>query len=247
METWAWAIASVTLVSLVSLVGVVTLTSKREDQVLLVSVGLAVGAMFGDVFLHLLPESFETIGPMTGIWVLVGLVTFFVLEKFLHWHHEHGHEGHDHPPAIHPLGFLNLAADGLHNLLDGVLVAAAYLSSIEAGIATTIAVILHEIPQEMGDFGVLLLAGFRRRQALFLNLATGALAIVGAGLTLLIGARSAPLAEAMVPFAAGCFIYIAGSDLVPELNKEREVKKSALQLASILFGAGAIGLLKLLE
>ena len=160
------------------------------------------------------------------------------------WRHDHAAE-HTHP--IHPVGYINLVADGLHNFIDGVLIGASYLVSMPIGLATTIAVILHEIPQEIGDFGVLLHAGFSRRRALWLNFLTATIAILGAVISLLVGARLHHFSAGVLPLAAGGFIYIAGSDLVPELHKEREPPQAAVQLIAIGVGIGLMLLLKLLE
>lgn len=245
---WAYTLLSVLGISLLSFAGVVALAAGRRQarSAVFVLVGLAVGAMLGDTFLHLLPEAFErTRAPLqTSLWCLAGFVLFFVLEKFLLWHHDHA-VLHTHP--IHPFGYINLVADALHNFIDGVLVGTSYLVSIPIGLATTIAVCLHEIPQEIGDFGVLVHAGFSRGSALRLNFLTAAFAMAGAVLALLVGARLANFSEIVVPLTAGGFIYIAGSDLVPELHKERHPNQAALQLAAIGAGIGVMLLLTLLD
>ena len=246
-SSWAWALASVVAISLLSFAGVLlplVFNRKRVQPLVFVLVGLAVGAMFGDTFIHLLPESFErSTSPLaTSLYCLAGLGIFFILEKFLLWRHDHADE-HTHP--IHPVGYLNLIADGIHNFMDGILIGASYLVSIPIGIGTTIAVCFHEIPQEIGDFGVLLHAGFTRTQALWLNALTASLAIAGAVTSLLIGSRLAPFSDAILPLTAGGFIYIAGSDLVPELHKERQPGQAAIQLLAIGSGIGLMLLLKL--
>jgi zinc and cadmium transporter len=154
-------------------------------QTIFVSVSLAAGAMFGDAFIHILPESFATPdrATKTSTYVLLGILTFFVLEKFLHWRHAHEFEG-ESGRTIQPLGYLNLFADATHNLIDGMLIGAAYTVSTSVGVATTIAIILHEIPQELGDFGVLIHAGFSRTRALAFNFISGLLAVVGAVVSL---------------------------------------------------------------
>jgi zinc and cadmium transporter len=148
---------------------------------------------------------------------------------------------------VEPVGYVNLVADGVHNLVDGMLIGASYLAGVPVGIATTVAVILHEIPQEMGDFGVLLQAGFSRRNALLLNFGSGCLAIVGALLSLLAGSLVEGFTRVMLPFTAGGFIYIAGSDLLPELHKETRPLRSALQLLAVAVGVGLMLLLARLE
>lgn len=200
---WFYAIASVILVSLASLIGIafISMSEPRLRQMIFILVSLAVGALFGDAFLHLLPESFEKSGgrPETSLCVLAGIFTFFVLEKFLHWRHEH-------ILPISPIGYMNLVADGAHNLIDGMLVGASYLVSPSVGIATTTAVIFHEIPQEIGDFGVLLHAGFTKTKALLFNFLSASLAIVGAIMSLTIGTNLERFSTFMLPFTAGGFI-----------------------------------------
>ncbi|HSB11165.1 MAG TPA: ZIP family metal transporter [Blastocatellia bacterium] len=240
-----YAIASVTLVSLVSLIGVVTISVSEERlrSTLFVLVSLAAGAMFGDTFIHLLPESFqrpgETLLPSTS--VLAGILAFFVLEKFLLWRHQHTLESND---QVRPLGYLNLIADGVHNLIDGMMIGASYLVSLPIGIATTLAVIFHEIPQEIGDFGILLHAGFTKRRALFFNFLSAALALLGTAVAMLLGSNWESFSAVMLPFTAGGFIYIAGSDLLPELQKELAPTKSIVQFGALAAGIGLMLLLR---
>ena len=243
--TWVWAIGSVTVVSLVSLLGITLLflDEKRLGSLLFVLVSLAVGAMFGDAFIHLLPQSFEQpqSATTTSLYVLGGILLFFLLEKFLLWRHEH------QPGHVHPVGYMNLAADGLHNLFDGVLIGTSYLVNLKVGLATTLAVLLHEIPQEIGDFGILLHAGFSRQAAVWLNGLSALLAVAGAAVALVAGAYLQQLPAVILPMSAGAFIYIAGSDLVPELHREREPLRSLAQLMVIGLGIGLMFALTLIE
>ena len=248
--TWVWlyALCSVIVVSLVSLIGLLTVSwsPERLERVLFVMVSLAVGAMFGNAFIHLLPHAFSaSSAPLqSSLLILAGILTFLIMEKFLLWRHDHlASAQHE----IHPVGYMNLFADGLHNFVDGILIGAGYLVNVPTGVATTIAILLHEIPQEIGDFGVLLHAGFRTSRALALNFLTALLAIVGAVVGLSVGQAVRQLPMLMLPFAAGGFIYIAGSDLVPELHKERDPGKSLVQLGAIAAGIGAMLLVGLLE
>lgn len=246
---WAYTLVSVFVVSLISLVGIaaISLSERRVRQTIFISVSLAAGAMFGDAFIHILPESFAEPGRRlwTSTYVLVGILTFFVLEKFLRWRHAHELEGQSQL-TIQPVGYLNLFADATHNLIDGMLVGAAYSVSISVGLATTIAIVLHEIPQELGDFGVLINAGFSRARALVFNFLSGLLAIVGAIVSLLASSSLVSFSRFMLPFTAGGFIYIAGCDLLPELQKERKPSKSGLQLAALVLGVGLMYLLTLI-
>jgi zinc and cadmium transporter len=242
-----YAIASVILVSLVSLIGIITISVSEERlrSALFVLVSLAAGAMFGDTFIHLLPESFQKSGDtlVPSISVLAGIVAFFVLEKFLLWRHQHTVASNN---RIHPLGYLNLIADAVHNLIDGMMIGASYLVSLPIGIATTLAVVFHEIPQEIGDFGILLHAGFTKRRALFFNFLSAMLAMLGTAVALVVGSNLESFSAVMLPFTAGGFIYIAGSDLLPELQKELEATKSIVQLAAITAGIGLMLILRTL-
>jgi zinc and cadmium transporter len=235
-------------VSLLSLIGVafISMSEQGLKQMIFVMVSLAVGSLFGDAFIHLLPESFEKFEAKVeaSLYVLAGIFLFFILEKFLLWRHQHTLEANHH---IHPVGYMNLFADGVHNFIDGTIIGASYLISLPVGIATTLAVIFHEIPHELGNFFVLLHAGFTKSRALFFNFLTGLFAILGTLVALLVGSTVEYFSSLMLPLAAGGFIYIAGSDLVPELNKEKELSKSLVQLAAIATGVGFMLLLTLVE
>jgi len=164
-----------------------------------------------------------------SLFIILGLLLFFILEKFLYWRHCHKDKYY-----IHSFAYLNLLGDGLHNFIDGLIIAAAYLINISLGITTTIAIILHEIPKEVGDFGVLVYAGFKKKKALFYNFLSALTAILGAILGYLIsGGFNITI---LLPFAAGGFIYIAATDLIPELHKRVKVSESIFQLIFILIG-----------
>jgi zinc and cadmium transporter len=247
-STWVYAIVSVVVVSLLSLVGVacISISEQRLKRIIFTMVSLAVGAMFGDAFIHLLPESFENPRSKveTSLYVLAGIFAFFILEKFLLWRHQHTLESDSH---IHHVGYMNLIADGLHNLIDGMIIGASYLISTPVGIATTMAVVFHEIPHELGNFFVLLHAGFTKTKALFFNLLSATFAILGAIISLAVGSSVASFSAAMLPLAAGGFIYIAGSDLIPELHKDASPSRSAVQLMAMATGVGVMLLLILME
>lgn len=233
---------SAVLVSLISLVGLAALpvSSDRLKAALFVLVSLAAGAFFGNALIHLLPEAYQASGNPagTGLVALGGLFGFFVLEKFLRWHHVHSSEGQE----LQPMGLMNLVADGVHNLIDGIAIGASYLAGPAVGVATTVAVILHEIPQEIGDFGVLLHAGFSKARALFFNFLTACTAVGGALAAVLvgIGEEGPAITPALQALSAGMFLYIAGSDLVPDLHREQHPGKSLLQLIAMAAGAGAM-------
>ncbi|MGQ9662223.1 MAG: ZIP family metal transporter [Kiritimatiellia bacterium] len=242
---WLYALISVVAVSLVSLVGIVAVALRESTlrNTLFVLVSFATGGLFGDAFLHLLPEAYRHADqPLAiSVSVLAGIFLFFILEKALRWRHEHRLQSEEN---LRHIGQMNLIADGLHNLIDGVLIGASYLVSVPLGVTTTVAVILHEIPQEIGDYGVLLHAGFTRTMALWFNFISATLSILGAILALAIGTGIRSFAIYMTPFAAGGFIYIAGSDLTPELQKEDDPHKSLWQFVSM--GCGAALMLALL-
>jgi zinc and cadmium transporter len=245
---WVYSLVSVVLVSLASLIGLafITVGDKKLKQLNFFMVSLAVGALFGDAFIHLLPESFERLHSklLASLCVLAGIFAFFVLEKFLLWRHQHVFES-DH--GIHHIGYMNLLADGAHNFIDGVIIGASYVVSTHVGIATTLAVIFHEIPHEVGNFFVLLYAGFTKRKALLFNFLSALFAVLGTVISLLVGSEVANFANVMLPLAAGGFIYIAGSDLVPELNKESKLGKSVVQMVAIGLGVGLMLALDMLE
>ncbi|MGE5216912.1 MAG: ZIP family metal transporter [Chloroflexota bacterium] len=166
------------------------------------------------------------------------------MEKFLLWRHQHVLESEG---AVHPVGYMNLLADGAHNFIDGAIIGASYAVGLHVGVATTLAVIFHEIPHELGNFFVLLYSGFNKRKALLFNFVSGLFAILGTVISLLVGSKVGDFASIMLPLAAGGFIYIAGSDLVPELNKESTLGKSLVQMVAIGLGVGLMLILDMLE
>lgn len=248
MTIYIYSLISVVIVSLVSLVGVFALSIKEEllKKYIFIFISLAVGALLGDAFIHLIPEAFENSSNPTIISVLIitGILIFFILEKFLHWHH-HGEDTDE--TSIHPAGKLILFSDGVHNFIDGIIIGVSFLVSIPVGIATTIAVILHEIPQEIGDFAVLLHSGYTKTRALWLNFLSALFAILGTLLAFILGEAGEIFILWIIPIAAGGFIYVAVADLIPELHKTKEVKHSALQIIAVITGILAMIALTLLE
>lgn len=248
MNAFTYAILSVIAVSLVSLVGLATLSLKvnRLKKILLYAVSFAAGALFGDVFIHLVPELIEegSFGVATSFTILSGLIFSLVIEKFVHWRHCHVPTTESHP---HPVAIMNLVGDGVHNFIDGLIIGASYLVSIPVGVATSVAVFLHEIPQEIGDFGVLLHGGFSRGRALFLNFMLALTAIVGVAIPFVLTAYAESLVSFLVPFAIGTFIYIAGSDLIPELHKETGLRNAFFQLLWFIAGIAIMSALLLIE
>ncbi|MSS74858.1 ZIP family metal transporter [Candidatus Pacearchaeota archaeon] len=249
-DVWVWSLVSVLVVSLLSFVGLATLGLKltKLKTVVIYLISFAAGALLGDVFLHLLPEAVETSGGFglrISFGVLGGMVLFFLLEKVIHW--RHCHMPIDEKEHIHAFAYTNLIGDALHNFLDGVLIAGSFLVNWPTGIATTVAVVLHEIPQEIGDFGVLVHGGFTRKRALWLNFLTALTAVLGAVITLLVAGRIEGLVEWLVPVAAGGFIYIATADLIPELHKDATTRRSLGQVLAFVLGIAVMASLLLLE
>jgi zinc and cadmium transporter len=248
MNAWPWSLGAVVLVSGLSLVGALTfiLRPRTLDRALLGLIAFAAGALLGDAFLHLLPELSESEAGFdltASLALLSGVIAFFVLEKVLHWHHAH----FPRDEHVHPVAVTNLMGDGLHNFIDGSIVAGSFLVSTKLGIATTVAVVLHEIPQELGDFAILVRAGLKPRRALALNMLTALAAVLGAIVTLLVASTVAGLEHVLVPLTAGAFVYIASTDLLPELHKEPQLGRSLVQLAGVLAGVGVMAALLLFE
>lgn len=239
--TFIAATIAVLAISFVSFVGIIFLIfgKKNIEKNLFFLVSFATGGLLGDCFLHLLPESVEKQGfsLSVSLAVLIGIIFFFILEKYISWRHCHVPTSENHP---HPVVFMNLIGDSVHNFVDGALIAASFLASFPLGISTSLAIMFHEIPQEVGEFGILLHGGFSVKKALFFNFLSGIVALGGALVVLLVGINFKLFLENLIPFTAGGFIYIAGSDLIPELHKEMELKKSLLQLTGILIGVGVM-------
>jgi len=241
---WAYAIASVLIVSLISLIGVITIPINitRLKTLMIYAIAFSAGAMLGDSFIHLLPEAIKNYGMTVNIslFILVGVAFSFVLEKLIHWRHCHMPITKDH---VHSFALMNIVGDIVHNIVDGLIIGASYLINIQVGIATTLAIVIHEIPHEMSNFGVLIHGGYSKSKAILYNFLTALCAILGTIAALIIGAKVGNLTMFLIPFTIGTFIYIAGADLIPELHKETEPVKSIIQF---LFFALGIGLMMLM-
>jgi zinc and cadmium transporter len=248
MDVLTAILASVITVSLIAFIGIIFigLDERALKRVLMSLVGFSSGTLLGGAFLHLLPEAIEEDATQmtTFYYVILGIVIFFALEKFFYWRHCHEEEC-----PVHAFVYLNLIGDGIHNFIDGMIIAATYLIAFESGnyaigFATTLAVIFHEIPQEIGDFGVLIYGGLSKKKALTYNFVSALTAVFGAVATYYL-AYMQSIETLLVPFAAGGFIYIAATDLMPELHKRVHAGESIVQLLTIVMGIGLMACLKI--
>ncbi|PIN95051.1 ZIP family metal transporter [Candidatus Pacearchaeota archaeon CG10_big_fil_rev_8_21_14_0_10_31_9] len=248
LSVWLYTTISIIAISVISLVGIVFLSLKSEklEKILVYMISFSAGALLGDAFIHLMPEAVEVAGfsSVISFSVLAGIAFSFTAEKVIHWRHCHHPITKNHQ---HHLSKMNLVGESVHNFIDGIIIATSYLVSIPVGIATTIAVVFHEIPQEISDFGVLVYGGFTKKKALLANFLIALTAVIGAIITLLIGTGVENILTLLIPFAAGNFIYIACSDLIPELHKETKLKISLTQLILFVLGILVMAALLLVE
>lgn len=234
MSTLAWIVVAGVAMSSLALVGTVTIfmPPDRLERIVLPMVGLAAGSLLGGAAFHMLPEAIDVIGNRLGVYLafVAGFLVFFVLEQFLHWHHCHHtrHSGH------RPLGYLILLADGLHNLIGGLAVGGAFVVDIRVGAVAWLVAAAHEVPQELGDFGVLVHSGWQRRSALVWNFVSALTFLVGS----LIAYAVADHIEVayLLPFAAGNFVYIAAADLLPEISSEERTRDKLETTGAFLAG-----------
>jgi zinc and cadmium transporter len=237
MDALLWTLAGTALVSVISFVGVVGLSfrEKMVRETILVFVALSAGVLIGDAFFHLIPDALAgfAMGGTDALfaYVLAGFVVFFLLEKVVHWRH-----CHDVGCKVHTFGYMNLAGDAVHNFIDGLIIAAAFVSDVRVGLATVAAIIMHEIPQELGDFGVLVHSGFSKRRAIAMNFLTALVAVAGGVVGIAVSSYASVFADALLPIAAGGFLYIAASDLIPEIRAVTDTKKSIATFAAFVLG-----------
>lgn len=229
------SLASVFIVSFLSLLGAIFITFQREtvNRIITYSLALSSGVLLGSTFFELLPEGVVHNPDGVFLWALVGFVLFFCIEKLIHWHH-HVEGRHEHDEK--PMAYLTLIGDSIHNFADGAVIAASYMVSIPLGITTTIAIIAHEIPHELSDFLILIHGGFSNKRALQFNFLSATTAIAGTLMVLMISREFTQFDRILVPFAAGNFLYIAASDLIPELLSHRHGKTSVIQIIFLLCG-----------
>jgi zinc and cadmium transporter len=227
-------LASTFLVSLISLVGIFTLAIKDNllHKILFCLIGFSAGALIGSAFLHILPEALEKSSSTPVFYNLIlGIILFFLMERYLHWRH-----CHDKDCGIHAFTYLNLFGEAFHNFIDGLAIAASFIISGKLGVITTLAIILHEIPKELGNFGVLIYGGFSRRKALLCNFISALMAMIGALAGYFISDFIQGFSNFIMPLTAGGFIYIAMSDLIPEVHKESNQKRATLAFVAFLMG-----------
>lgn len=244
MEILIFITISTTLVSLISFFGVLVLLFKEEiiDKILIYLVSFSAGTLMAGAFLHLIPESITELGGRGNdlsrifLFVLLGFSVFFVLEHFIKWHHHHAREH----PEIMPFSYLILVGDAIHNLIDGLIIAGSFVVSVSLGVMTSLLVAFHEIPQEIGDFGILIFGGFKRKKALLLNFLSGITAILGGIMGFFLSEKIGNSFVFLLPFSAGGFIYIAASDLIPEMKYKENKKKSFLNFVVFLAGIALI-------
>jgi len=234
------------VISLISFVGIFAFLLKEEllNRALLVLVALSTGSLLGGAFLHLIPETIEQVGGSLEIflYLLLGFCLFFILEQFLQWRHQH-----TATPQVKPFSHLILVSDSVHNFIDGLIIAASFVTSFPLGIATTLAVALHEIPQELGDFAVLVYGGFSKKRALTFNFVSALTAILGG----IIGYFASSILQAsivyLLPFAAGNFIYIAAADLIPEIKHRVSLRRSMLHFGVFIIGIAIMLMVKFIH
>jgi len=222
------------VISLFSLTGAVTLVFSRQrlQAILIYFVSLSAGTLMGGAFLHLMPEALTNL-PYKDVsnMVIGSFILFFLIEKVLRWHHHH-----ELIDEKHTLGHMNLLGDLVHNFLDGIIIAASFATDIRLGVLTSIAVALHEIPQEIGDFGVLLHSGYSVKKALIANLCVSLMSVVGACVGYFLVESIANITPFIMAFAAGGFIYISTSDLLPEIRSETHHLKSWISFGVFVIG-----------
>lgn len=234
MTPLQYILISTSIVSLISLIGILIIffNDRLLQKILFFLVSLAAGVLIGNALLDLIPESLEnSTANSTFLYVLLGFITFFLLEKLLHWHHCHKGDCNEHTFA-----YINLLGDSIHNFIDGFIISASFITNTSLGIITTITIILHEIPQELSDFGVLIYGGFTKAKALAFNFLTALTSIIGGLLGYYLSTYTSKFIIILPPIAAGGFIYIAASDLIPELKKETDLKASILSFVIFLLG-----------
>jgi zinc and cadmium transporter len=244
MTTLNWIVLSGVAMSAIALVGGVALVlgADRLERILLPLVAFAAGTLLGGALLHMLPGAIDRAGSGFSVyaWLLAGFIAFFALEQFMHWHHSHRPAPAD---QRRPLTYLVLVGDGLHNLLGGLAVGGAFVADVRLGIGAWLAAAAHEVPQELGDFGVLVHGGWSPTKALLFNVVSASTFLLGSLLAYAASARFD--VSFLLAFAAGNFLYIAASDLVPEVKTNHGIRQNLVHLVALVSGVALLFLLRL--
>jgi zinc and cadmium transporter len=222
------------------LVGVFALSISEEKlhRILFVFVGFSAGSILGAAYFNLLPEAVERTGNSTAfLYIALGFVLFFFLERFIYWYHGHGHKSDiEERMPIKKFVYINIIGDAAHNFIDGMVIAVSFIISVPVGVIATLAVVFHELPQEIGDFGLLIYGGLTRTKALLFNFFSALTAIAGAVFSNVLSMHTEAFTGFLVAFAAGGFIYLAASELIPEIQREDNLGKSVAQFVLFVFG-----------
>lgn len=239
-------ILSIFIISIISVVGLILIFFKKFDyeKNIYYMISFAAGTMLAASFFEVIPESLEATGTVN--YIFLGIILFLFIEKYIHWHHCNRESCEDKHKKIKPYVFLNLLGDGLHNFIDGAIITAAYMTNFELGLLTTISVAVHELPQEIGDFSILLKGGLKFRKALLFNFLTALTAFLGMFFTIFAGNYIENINPILLSIAAGGFIYLALSDIIPETHKETESKKIFKQTLFLILGIILVYLLIML-
>lgn len=246
MNILLWILLATFINGLIGLIGIFSLWMKEKffKKIIMILVAFSAGALLSGAFFHLMAEALDILSPARAFaYMLIGFILFFVVERFLHWHHCHHHGG---KCKVHPVSYLIVFGDSIHNLIDGIIIGVSFLVSIPFGTITTLLIIGHEIPQELGNFGVLVYGGFDKTKALVYSFISQLTCVVGGVLGYVFSSRIEGIVPFILPFAAGGFIYIAASDLIPELHKEPKLMKSLLSFSFFIIGIVFMFMLKLL-
>jgi len=246
MATLGYIIIASFLLSFFALLGVFSFAWRKKSggQILLFFVSLSAGTLMGGAFLHLMPEGIEKLPPERFfVIVLASFILFYFIEKILHWRHCH-EEGEC---AVHSFGYMSLIGDSIHNFIDGLIISTTFVVDVRLGITTAIAIGLHEIPQEIGDFAVLLYAGIKKSRALFLNFMVALTIVIGGIAGYFLTLRVENIIAYFLPLAAGGFLYVSTSDLIPEIRKEKDIKKSFMSFGVFLIGLAIMYLATLIK
>ena len=239
-----YALASAAIISLISVFAAIPffITKKVSDRVQLILLSVSVGALLGAVFLDFVPELAEHgYNEMTAAIIILGVLVFFVIERLVHHHHgkpeSMGGSAHGHAYHLAPV---NLIGDGIHNFLDGMVIGSTFLVSPALGVSASISIAFHEIPQEIADFGVILYSGYSRKKALFFNFLSALTAMLGVAIAFLLSSSVESFTEFAIPFACGNFIYIAATNLLPQLHRHCSARETVEHILAIILGVAML-------